>query len=132
MDGSWVSVPFLLCGICGINWFGTLDRDTNGSYQTGRSGQRHPGLVESRVKRLSMPVLPVSIVTGFNFVNTVTVVVDWRRRRCRPISAQCDSHVIYTLHVSTGELNVGLLHSASQSRHLRTLRNWNIASNAKT
>jgi len=40
------------------------------------SGQRHPSLVESRVKSLSMPVLPASIVTCFNFVNTVTVVVD--------------------------------------------------------
>jgi len=40
------------------------------------SGQRHPGLVESRVNCLSMPVLPASIVTWFNFVNTVTVVVD--------------------------------------------------------
>ena len=39
------------------------------------SGQRH-SLVESRVNCLSMAVLPASIVTCFNFVNTVTVVVD--------------------------------------------------------
>jgi len=40
------------------------------------SGQRHPSLVEPQVNGLSIPVLPASIVTCFNFVNTVTVVVD--------------------------------------------------------
>jgi len=40
------------------------------------SGQRHPGLVESLVHCSSIPVLPASIVTCFNFVNIVTVVVN--------------------------------------------------------